>query len=104
MVKVILFCGVMETAIWVQRDPQDMPAITGRMVRRSIAVHRTPHLELEKTGVILAMIAVAGQVGLNLSPHQQTQWVAFFFEKCNTQMKEVSNCFRKKRTDSSFMP
>jgi hypothetical protein len=83
MAKVVLFCGVMETVVWVQRDPQDMPGDygTGYLGVRDKGVHER-ELVSELENGRLAMIAVAGQVGAELVTGQPwvDQWVAFFLK------------------------
>jgi light-harvesting complex I chlorophyll a/b binding protein 1 len=89
MAKVILFCGVMETVIWVQRDPQDMPGDygTGWLGVRDKGVHERQLISELENGR-LAMIAVAGQVGAEIVTGQPwvDQWVAFFLKNWATPL------------------
>jgi hypothetical protein len=83
MAKVVLFCGVMETVIWVQRDPQDMPGDygTGYLGVRDKGVHERQLISELENGR-LAMIAVAGQVAAELVTGKPwvDQWVAFLLK------------------------
>jgi light-harvesting complex I chlorophyll a/b binding protein 1 len=81
--KVVLFCGVMETVIWVQKDPRDMPGDygTGWLGVRDKGVHEQQLISELENGR-LAMIAVAGQVGAELVTGQPwvDQWVVLFLK------------------------
>jgi light-harvesting complex I chlorophyll a/b binding protein 1 len=81
--KVVLFCGVMETIIWVQKDPRDMPGDygTGWLGVRDKGVHEQQLISELENGR-LAMIAVAGQVGAELVTGQPwvDQWVVLFLK------------------------
>jgi light-harvesting complex I chlorophyll a/b binding protein 1 len=81
--KVVLFCGVMETVIWVQQDPRDMPGDygTGWLGVRDKGVHEQQLISELENGR-LAMIAVAGQVGAELVTGQSwvDQWVVLFLK------------------------
>jgi len=79
-VKVVLVCGFLETAVWVQKDPQDMPGDYGTGffgVRDKGVNERRLISELENGR--LAMIAFAGQVAAEVVSNGQSwqdQWIA----------------------------
>jgi light-harvesting complex I chlorophyll a/b binding protein 1 len=86
--KVVLFCGVIETVVWVQRDPQDMPGDfgTGWFGVRDKGVHERQLISELENGR-LAMLGVAGQVAGELVTGQSwiDQWVGFLTNWANYQ-------------------
>ena len=78
-VKVVLVCGFLETAVLVQKDPQDMPGDygTGFFGVRDKGVNEL-RLVSELENGRLAMIAFAGQIAAELVTKGQSwedQWI-----------------------------
>uniref|UniRef100_A0A8J9SCS5 Uncharacterized protein n=1 Tax=Phaeodactylum tricornutum TaxID=2850 RepID=A0A8J9SCS5_PHATR len=78
IVRVVVLCGILETLVFVQRDPRDMPGdyATGYFFVRDKALNERK-LTVELENGRLAMIAFVGQIAAEFATDQlswEEQW------------------------------